>query len=410
MGTFGRCVQTYPTVRSNGLTVVLLAVTACTDAGTGRAAPPYQPSGGDPSDGAETLDVEPLGTTTFPGEGEEEGDDEGFACGPEAVQACPCPDGPGEGVQSCEDGLWGPCLCDEPATTDGGGDSSGAPDQDDGAMDSTGEPSLPTEVCYPGADNQYTTCLELHPFDPEAPPEGYAYGDALGGDPNYRPPVAFLDLDAEDPDLALAPNFTLGEFAQAAKGRWAIVQPHAVESIQALRDAVGPLGVNSGFRSPDYNAGIGGAGYSRHMYGDGFDFDPVDVSLAVLEGQCEAGGGMLVEYETHVHCDWRFDDVDEAFFGPANAAAIGEPHLIGAMHHEGRVYWATDEGFDEGEPVRRWSAWDSEGRELVTAARGPVFMAPHDAVRVLVSIGGAVTRESGRLAGGATNIDPSSPR
>jgi hypothetical protein len=381
-------------IRERACGCLLLA--ACTEAASHRAAPPYQPSAGDEDGGHTSLDVDPLGTSSGPLPPEEgEGGDEGFGCGPEEVQACPCPDGPGMGVQSCLEGMWGPCLCDAGTTGgDGGSDGSGESEGGAEAGDSGGDgPAPATEVCFPGADNQYTTCLEVHAVDPDAPPEGYAYPDALGGDPNYRRPIALLDLEAEDPDLSLAPNFTLGEFAQAYKGRWAIVQPHAVAAVQALRDAVGPIDVNSGYRSPDYNAEIGGAGYSRHMYGDGFDLDPIDASIATLQAECESNGGMLVEYETHVHCDWRFDDVDEAFFGPADAAMGQGPTLAGELHHHGRVWWASTSGFDEGMPVLRWTAWDRDGHVLV-GARAPMFVAPAAAVRVALDIGAAVHRES----------------
>ncbi len=378
--------------------MLLTIATACAEAPTGRGAPAYMPGASDDDgegddDGSATLDVDPIDTTgVFPEEGE--GGDEGFACDPEDVQACMCPDGPGMGLQDCQEGLWGPCICDDAGTSDGGETpvDTGAVEEG-GEVESTGEPPPPppTEVCYPGANNQYDTCLDVHAFDPDAPPDGYAYPDAIGGDPNYRRPIAYIDLDAEDPNLALAPNFTLGEFAQAYKGRWGIVQPHAVEAVQGLRDALGPLVVNSGYRSPDYNASIGGAGSSRHMYGDGFDLDPVNVAIGTLESACTDAGGMLVEYETHVHCDWRFDDVDEAFFGNADQAAPVSPAFAGELHHEGRAFWTTTAGFDEGMPVQRWTAWDHGGEEIATG-RGPVFLAPRGTAKVTVRIGAAIER------------------
>src|SRR5690606_7813237 len=97
----------------------------------------------------------------------------------------------------------------------------------------------------------------------------YTYPAAYQGSANYRPPVAYLDLLAVEASERLAPNFTLGEVAQASKGRYAVVQPHAVAHMQAIRDQLGALTVNSGYRSPGYNSGIAGsATYSRHMYGD----------------------------------------------------------------------------------------------------------------------------------------------
>jgi len=355
---------------------------------------------GDDGGGGATLDVDPIDTTgVFPEEGDGEGGDEGFSCDPEQVQACPCADGPGMGIQSCAEGLWGPCICDDAGTSgqDDGADSAPADAGEGGEVESTGEPPPPppTEVCFPGANGQYDTCLDVHAFDPDAPPDGYAYPAAIGGDPNYRRPIAYIDLDAEDPALALAPNFTLGELAQATKGRWGIVQPHAVAAVQELRDALGPIGVNSGYRSPDYNASIGGAGSSRHMYGDGFDLEPVNVSIDTLETACEGAGGMLVEYETHVHCDWRFDDVDEAFFGIADqatpAGASFAAGLDGELHHEGRVFWTTAEGFDEGVPVRRWTAWDHTG-EAIASERAPIFVAPRGTAKVTVRVGAVLER------------------
>jgi hypothetical protein len=386
--------------------VFALGAVACADAPQRRGTPAFMPGadddgdGGDDDGGSATLDVDPIDTSgVFPEEGD--GGDEGFSCDPEEVQECPCPDGPGTGIQNCSEGMWGPCLCDDAGST--GGDDSGLDSgpadtgEEGGEAEATGEPPPPpTEVCFPGADGNYDTCLDVHAFDPDAPPAGYAYPAAIGGDPNYRRPIAYIDLDTEDPNLALAPNFTLGEFAQAHKGRWGIVQPHAVEAVQGLRDDLGALVVNSGYRSPDYNASVGGAGSSRHMYGDGFDLDPVNVTIGTLETACTGAGGMLVEYETHVHCDWRFDDVDEAFFGPADQAAPQGPSLTamglgGELQHSGRVFWTTDEGFDEGVPVRRWTAWDHDGRELATG-RGPMFVAPAGTAKVAVRIGAAIER------------------
>ncbi|HET6583897.1 MAG TPA: D-Ala-D-Ala carboxypeptidase family metallohydrolase, partial [Nannocystaceae bacterium] len=294
------------------------------------------------------------------------------------------------GVQYCEDGVWGECMCNG-SGTDGDGTTGELPtgeSSDGGDEGSTGEPA-PTEVCFPGADEAYTTCFPLHPFDPDAPPAGYAYPEPLGGDPNYRQPIAFIDLEEIDGATYLAPNFRLDEIAQAFKGQWAIVQPHAVESLQALRDEAGVLNVNSGYRSPAYNLDIGGATYSRHMYGDGFDLDPTGVSVDLLEGMCEDHGGMLVEYETHVHCDWRFDDVDVEFFGPPAAAAPAAPAFAARVESDGDELSAPAEGFDEGEPLRRWIALDDQG-EVLARKVGRTFTPPEGTARVDVVVGARV--------------------
>lgn len=385
----------------SGLVAVAAVLAACDDGGRNRGAPQWQPTQGDDGDGGPntTLDVDPLDDSTgLPPEGEGEGGDEGFHCDGEDVQACPCPDGDGEGIQSCVEGMWGPCECMVPSSDTGvsGGSSGGGETGGEASDGTTGMPEPPaTEVCYPGADGSYTTCLPLVAIDPDAPPAGYEYPPTLGGDPNYRRPIAVLDLEAIDDATALAPNFTLGELAQAYKGRYGIVQPHAVASLQALRDDNGALNVNSGYRSPDYNLQVGGATYSRHMYGDGFDLDPVSVSIATLEGACTDAGGMLVEYETHVHCDFRFDDVDPAFYGSPDMAAPVEPAFFADVHHQGDVHWLELGGFDEGLPRITWVARDDHGLVLARGG-GPMFVAPAGATVIDIDIGHVIDRSVAR--------------
>ena len=324
-------------------------------------------------------------TTDAPGE-DTEGETVEPVCLPGEVTACACPDGLSIGERVCDaDGLgFGPCECD-----DAGGDTTG--DTGDGGDSSGGEPEG-DQVCYPGMANDWTTCLPLHTF--EVMPAGYEYPPPYNGDPNYRAPIALLDLEEVDPATFLAPNFQLVEIAQASKGRYAVVQPHAIVSLQELRDQAGAIGVNSGYRSPAYNAGLSGsATYSRHMYGDGFDLNPLAVSIDALEGICSAHGGMLVEYTTHVHCDFRFDPVDEEFFGaPMSDDPTLRPVFTATLQRDDDGTWrAPASGFDEGEPQRRWVARDATG-EILGKALGPTFVPPAGTATVEVRVGTQVER------------------
>ncbi len=194
-------------------------------------------------------------------------------------------------------------------------------DDTDGEPDEPDEPDEPApmpppeegQACFPGPEGKWDACVDL--VYPASQLDGYDYAAALNGNANYRKPIGFIDLDAVDATLQISKDFTLGEVAHRHKGRYAIVQPHAVDSLQQLRDDVGSITVNSGYRSPKYNRGVGGATYSRHMYGDGFDMDPNAVSLSTLEDACQNNGGFLVEYTSHVHCDFRFTPADESFYG-----------------------------------------------------------------------------------------------
>lgn len=332
--------------------------------GTGDEAPA--------SDGPNTVD--PDGGSGGPG-----------TCTPGSTIDCTCPDG-AAGFNECTPSgdAYFPCDCDDAGST---GEEPG----------STGDEPPPPglQACYPGQNNDFTTCLPLHELAPL--PAGYEYPPPYMNDPNYRPPVALLDLEEVDLDTWLAPNFQLGEIAQPDKGRYAVVQVHAVVSLQELRDEVGALGVNSGYRSPGYNAGIpGSATYSRHMYGDAYDLAPLDVGLGTLENACTAHGGMLVQYTTHVHCDFRFDPVDEEFYGAPGDEGEAEPPSFAATLELGEdgAWRAPAEGFDEGPPLRRWTARDAAGQVLETAV-GPEFMAPAGTATVHVQVGGQVERSVG---------------
>ncbi|MCB9673640.1 MAG: DUF882 domain-containing protein [Alphaproteobacteria bacterium] len=193
----------------------------------------------------------------------------------------------------------------------------------------------------------------------------------------------------------LAPNFRLDEIAQEYKGRYAVVQPHAVDRLQDLRDELGPLVVNSGYRPPGYNASIGGATYSRHMYGDAFDIDPVNVSLTTLQSACYShGAGYVGVYTTHMHCDWRDDTVSIEFFGTPNGTFTFQPPPFDAVvrfDSFGVELEAPAEGWDEGEPLREWTAYDADGYAIDSFV-GEKYEPPADAASVEVWIGREIVR------------------
>lgn len=180
----------------------------------------------------------------------------------------------------------------------------------------TGPQKEPTgQVCYLGADRTTTTCLPVVDWSASWG-DDWVWPEPLDGDPAYTAPTRFVDLDYADPDLDLAPNFVLEEFMQSWKGRYGIIQPHVVQTMQDLRDASGgAITVNSGFRSPAYNESVGGATWSRHQYGDAVDMESAVLSLTELGELCESMGADYVGYYSgHVHCDWRYHDLDPAFF------------------------------------------------------------------------------------------------
>jgi len=202
---------------------------------------------------------------------------------------------------------------------------NGQDDDCDGSTDEGGvceEPAKAPQACYPGPQNTWDVCFDLVPINGivsadydylAAPPSGQP-GWLQG---NYAPPTHVLDLSTVDPETLLALNFKVKELMQSAKGAYGIFQPHAVAAIQTVRESLAsPLHVTSGYRCPGYNAGIDGAAtYSRHQYGDAVDVYSNDHDLeTIIESCCSHGAWFVKLYETHVHCDWRADPLDDGFW------------------------------------------------------------------------------------------------
>ncbi len=277
-----------------------------------------------------------------------------------------------------------------------GGDDSAPLTDDSGTPDAPGyqEPVETGDLaCYLGSEGLGEACLPVVAWDPDWGPD-YAYPEPL--DAQYTAPLAFLDLEgsARDPNLSLAPTFVLSEFASARKGRFAIVQPHLVAHLQAVRDTVGgPILVNSGYRSPGYNAAIDGAAeWSRHQYGDAVDIRSDDASLEALADTCEAEGASYVAvYTSHVHCDWRDDPLDPAFFPDSAPTGTSETPAAAALYRTGGgLQIEVLSGLEEGTPLVRWQAWSDAGERLATAT-GLSWAPPPQSHRVVATVGRQVT-------------------
>lgn len=118
-------------------------------------------------------------------------------------------------------------------------------------------------------------------------------------------------------DMKLTKNFTLEEFAcKDGSATPTNLYPNLLRlanNLQVLRDELNTaIHVNSGYRSATYNAKIGGAKFSQHVYGKAADitakgFTPLQVYEKILElieeGKMQEGG--LGIYDSWVHYDVR---------------------------------------------------------------------------------------------------------
>ena len=92
-----------------------------------------------------------------------------------------------------------------------------------------------------------------------------------------------------------------------------------------------------------------------------------------------------------MHCDWRYVDVPVEFFGaPLVTRPLAPLGLRAQVEDEGGGRLTTSAfGFDEGEPMRRWSAYDAD-HQLIAEAKGRRFRPPAGTTRVEVIVGAQV--------------------
>lgn len=124
----------------------------------------------------------------------------------------------------------------------------------------------------------------------------------------YKAPAMLLALNTAVEAKSISKNFSVGEFMSSAKGKFGLVTPALVATLQDIRDTVrNSVHITSGYRSPGYNSAVdGSAKWSRHTYGDAVDLQIPSVSLNRIKQLCEEqDASFVLVYTAHVHCDWR---------------------------------------------------------------------------------------------------------
>lgn len=97
----------------------------------------------------------------------------------------------------------------------------------------------------------------------------FAWHDiAVDGDAGPETAEAVLKVIAEGGRLS--PHFEMDEFRSRGNGK---VKCHRelLRALERAREVVGPIVIVSGYRDPDYNAWVGGAKNSQHLYGTAAD-------------------------------------------------------------------------------------------------------------------------------------------
>jgi uncharacterized protein YcbK (DUF882 family) len=97
------------------------------------------------------------------------------------------------------------------------------------------------------------------------------------------------------------PNFNPSEIACRGSGELKI-NMFALDCLQRLRNRWNrPIPISSGYRSPDYNAQVGGAPKSYHLLGQAFDVPIVDEDFNLMA--LASGFNGIGRYRTFVHLD-----------------------------------------------------------------------------------------------------------
>lgn len=126
---------------------------------------------------------------------------------------------------------------------------------------------------------------------------GYRIGqyprDPFRGLAVYDPPEAFIEVTRENADLAVSPNFRLGQFVcKQGSGypKYVVLRPELLQKLETVLEElngvngnVSGLTIMSGYRTPSYNQAIGNGKYSRHVWGGAADVYVDDNSDGVMD-------------------------------------------------------------------------------------------------------------------------------
>lgn len=146
---------------------------------------------------------------------------------------------------------------------------------------------------------------------------GYTFIELeVDGVPGPKTQAALEDC-IHNQSLKCGEFFRFREFKSKGNG-WIKVHPRLLNRLDALRRAVGPIRIVSGYRDPAHNRAVGGATNSQHVYGTACDIPGVPVSIARDLGFSGIGIG---DGEA-VHVDVRAE-------GPNNTtrAGVGNPTI-----------------------------------------------------------------------------------
>lgn len=113
-----------------------------------------------------------------------------------------------------------------------------------------------------------------------------------------------------DRNRQVTENFKVREYACKDGSDLVLVEDELAELLQEIRNRLGVLHINSGFRTEKWNEKVGGMPYSYHLAGMAADIWIKDVSpkkIAQTASEILGTHGGVILYTNFVHVDVRKD-------------------------------------------------------------------------------------------------------
>lgn len=101
-------------------------------------------------------------------------------------------------------------------------------------------------------------------------------------------------------------NFSFAEM-NSGDHRWAWIETDLLAGLENTRRAYGaPMTITSGYRCPERNDRVSGAGNSRHQFGRAADVsaETHDERRALVAAATMSGARRVIGYPRHVHLEW----------------------------------------------------------------------------------------------------------
>lgn len=166
------------------------------------------------------------------------------------------------------------------------------------------------------------------------------YPDPLNGDPAYRAPEGFIELNDGTADLQLSPHFRLSQFPSkqsVSLPKYLVLREQLLLKLELLLEHVNAHGfeadtftIMSGFRTPYYNAAIGNVPHSRHVFGGAAD---IYVDVSPKDGIMDDLDGDGVH--DHRDAQWLYARAEELFAASSHELLRGGMGVYGSTAAHG---------------------------------------------------------------------------